>query len=189
MYYRNLVNICVQGSSANWKIRVVGNMQGKANACVCVWFKIETRRFKFFPPSFFLQRLRCLVDTISHLYLSKFTPGYMLAVRLFRWFSYILRTILICLTQKIVNYRNKQGTTTTAAAATTMTAMKKSARRCECINIRMCDFITQPVIECVLCCVLFNVQHVVIHSWLGKSRVRFSWLLLPLLSNLLLLQM
>lgn len=73
---------------------------------VCM-VKIETRRFKLF---FF--RLRCLVDTISHLYLSIFTPGYMLAV-LFSLFSCILRTILICLTQKIVNYGNKQETTTT----------------------------------------------------------------------------
>lgn len=119
-------------------------MQGEL-IYVCVWFKIETRRFKFFFLLLFFPG--CAVWWIQfHIYTFQ---NLLLAICLqfCSVLSYVLRTILICLTQKIVNYRNKQGTTTNNDDDD-VDGEKKSAKN-ECINIRMCDFITQPVIDCV----------------------------------------
>lgn len=140
----------IQGSSANWKIRVVGNMQGKLYARVCVCLCIYSLKSKhadsnFFPPSFF--RLRCLLDTISHLYLSKFTPGsYTYACSsLFLLCSSHHPNLSHAENRKLSKQTRNNNNDDDDDGDEKRTQKKSNA----CINTRMCDFITQPVIECV----------------------------------------
>lgn len=166
MYYRNLVNICVQGSSANWKIRVVGNMQGKLNVCVCVWFQNRNT-----PIQISFRLLRFFSVALSGGYNFTFIP-----FKIYSWLfacSSVVSLILLYSSHhpNLSHAENRKLSKQTRNNNSNSRSRddgdddEKERRKSECINIRMCDFITQPS---HWVCVLFNVQHVVIHPWLGK---------------------
>lgn len=150
MYYRNLVNIRVQSE---------GLPPIERDTCRQYYKKLKPKhagQFKFFfasPfPSFFSHFIfGCAVWRIQfHIYtFQKFTPGNIYIGLQFLLSCVLLscvRTILICLTQKIVNYYgNKQEQ---------QRAVKRRARKNECCTyIRMCDFITHS--QSIECCVSF----------------------------------